>query len=74
MRPWKRRRGRVAIAEQVAAELDPGLGKPDHEALSVSPTENLQAYDFYLGSNILINAGIPEAVSSAKQMYVQATS
>ncbi len=62
------------IAEQVAAELDLALRQPDHEALAAKPTENLQAYDFYLrGNDLLINAGIPEAVSSAERMYVQAT-
>ena len=62
------------IAEQVAAELDLALRQPDHEALAAKPTDNLQAYDFYLrGNDLLTNAGIPDAVSSAERMYVQAT-
>ena len=62
------------IAEQVAAELDLALMQPDHEALAAKPTENLQAYDFYLrGNDLLTQAGIPDAVSSAERMYIQAT-
>ena len=62
------------IAEQVAAELDLALKQPDHEALAAKPTDNLQAYDFYLrGNDLLTKAGIPDAVSSAERMYVQAT-
>jgi serine/threonine-protein kinase len=62
------------IAEQVAAELDLALRQPDHEALAAKPTENLEAYDFYLrGNDLLTNAGIPDAINSAERMYVQAT-
>jgi eukaryotic-like serine/threonine-protein kinase len=62
------------IAEQVAAELDLALRQPDHEALAAKPTENLQAYDFYLrGNDLLTKAGDPEALQRAERMYVQAT-
>jgi TolB-like protein/Tfp pilus assembly protein PilF/tRNA A-37 threonylcarbamoyl transferase component Bud32 len=62
------------IAEQVAAELDLALRQPEHEALAAKPTENLQAYDFYLrGNDLLAKAGDPEAVLKAERMYVQAT-
>jgi serine/threonine-protein kinase len=62
------------IAEQVAAELNLALKQPDHEALAAKPTDNLQAYDFYLrGNDLLTNAGIPDAINSAERMYVQAT-
>ena len=62
------------IAEQVAAELDLALKVPEHEALAAKPTENLQAYDFYLrGNDFLAKAGDPEAVHVAERMYMQAT-
>jgi serine/threonine-protein kinase len=62
------------IAEQVAAELDLALRQPEHDALAAKPTDNLEAYDFYLrGNNFLTNAGIPDAINSAERMYVQAT-
>jgi serine/threonine-protein kinase len=62
------------IAEQVAAELDLALRQPDHEALAAKPTDNLQAYDFYLrGNDLLTKAGVPDAIVSAERMYVQAT-
>jgi serine/threonine protein kinase/tetratricopeptide (TPR) repeat protein len=62
------------IAEQVAAELDLALRQPDHEALAAKPTDNLQAYDFYLrGNDFLLKAGNPEAVHTAERMYLQAT-
>jgi TolB-like protein/Flp pilus assembly protein TadD len=61
------------IAEQVAAELDLALQQPEHEALAAKPTENLQAYDFYLrGNDFLTKAGDPGAVHTAERMYVQA--
>ena len=62
------------IAEQVAAELDLALRQPEHEALAAKPTDNLEAYDFYLrGNDLLTKAGIPDAVISAERMYVHAT-
>ena len=62
------------IAEQVAAELDLALKQPEHEALAAKPTENLQAYDFYLrGNDLLARAAQPEAVQTAERMYQQAT-
>jgi tetratricopeptide (TPR) repeat protein len=36
------------IAEQVARQLDLTILAPDREALYVKPTENLQAYNYYL--------------------------
>jgi TolB-like protein/Flp pilus assembly protein TadD len=62
------------IAEQVAAELDLALRQPEHEALAAKPTDNLEAYDFYLrGNDLLTKAGIPQAINSAERMYVRAT-
>jgi TolB-like protein/Tfp pilus assembly protein PilF len=62
------------IAEQVAAELNLALKSSEHEALASKPTENLQAYDFYLrGNDFLARAGDPEAVHVAEKMYVHAT-
>ena len=62
------------IAEQVAAELDLALRQPEHDALAAKPTENFQAYDFYLrGNEFLLKAGNPEAVHTAERMYIRAT-
>ena len=62
------------IAEQVAAELDLALRPPEHAALAAKPTENLQAYDFYLrGNDLLTRAGDPDALLGAERMYAQAT-
>jgi TolB-like protein/Tfp pilus assembly protein PilF/tRNA A-37 threonylcarbamoyl transferase component Bud32 len=62
------------IAEQVASELDLALRQPQHEAMAAKPTEDLQAYDFYLrGNDLLSKAGDPEAVLKAERMYLQAT-
>jgi serine/threonine-protein kinase len=62
------------IAEQVATELDLALQPPQHEALAAKPTDNLRAYDFYLrGNDHLAQAGDPEAVRRAEEMYLQAT-
>jgi TolB-like protein/tRNA A-37 threonylcarbamoyl transferase component Bud32/Tfp pilus assembly protein PilF len=62
------------IAEQVAAELNLALRQPEREALAAKPTENLQAYDFYLrGNDLLTQAGSPTALNAAERMYVQAT-
>ena len=62
------------IAEQVAAELNLALKQPEHEALAARPTQNLQAYDFYLrGNDFMTKAGNPDAVHVAERMYLQAT-
>jgi TolB-like protein/tRNA A-37 threonylcarbamoyl transferase component Bud32/Flp pilus assembly protein TadD len=61
------------IAEQVAAELNVALRAPEHEALAAKPTENLQAYDFYLRGNDFLAKVDPEAFHAAERMYVQAT-
>ena len=62
------------IAEQVAAELNLALRAPEHEALAAKPTDNLQAYDFYLrGNDLVAQVGDPEALHAAERMYIQAT-
>jgi len=48
---WDRshdRKGRVEIAEQVAKQLDLTILAPTREALYAKPTDNLEAYNFYL--------------------------
>jgi TolB-like protein/tRNA A-37 threonylcarbamoyl transferase component Bud32/Flp pilus assembly protein TadD len=62
------------IAEEVATELDLALKRPDHEALSAKPTEDLRAYDFYLrGNDYFDRPGDPDAYRTAEEMYARAT-
>ena len=58
------------IAEEVATELDLALKRPEHEALSAKPTEDLRAYDFYLrGNDYFDRPGDPDAYRTAEEMY-----
>ena len=62
------------IAEQVATALDLAIQRPERKALAAKPTEDLQAYDFYLrGNDYFDRPGDPEGYRAAEEMYTKAT-
>ncbi len=61
------------IAEQVATAMHLALQEPEQEALAAKPTEDLQAYDFYLrGNEYFERPGDPETYRAAEQMFRRA--
>jgi len=58
------------IAKQVAEELGIALLEPERRALKDKPTDNLEAYDYYLRGIEYINRGVTEKnLRIALQMY-----
>jgi TolB-like protein len=63
-----------AIAENVALALDITLLNPQRRVLTATPTENLEAYDYYLRGNELYGRRFIEAdTRAAVDMYERAT-
>ncbi|MFX0198151.1 MAG: protein kinase [Candidatus Hodarchaeota archaeon] len=61
------------VAEQVAQALDIILLEPERQALASRPTENIEAYDYYLKGNIYYNRSyLKSDLSMAIQMYEKA--
>jgi len=61
------------IAEQIAAALNVTLHKSDRTAFGLSPTANLEAYDFYLRGNEYFNQSWDKRdIEIAIDMYKQA--
>ncbi len=58
------------IAEQVATALDVALLEPERRVLAAKPTENLEAYDFYLRGNDHFNRTTPGATGGEKDMRI----
>jgi len=69
---------RSDIAEKVTQALDVTLLEPEQKSLQVKPTENLEAYDFYLRGNDQLNRTTPGTAGAEKyfrialQMYQKA--
>jgi tetratricopeptide (TPR) repeat protein len=61
------------IAEQVATALDLALAPTHHAVLAAKPTDNLQAYDFYLRGNEYFGRAGAEDLRRAEEMYTRAT-
>jgi serine/threonine-protein kinase len=62
------------IAERVANALDVVLLESEREALNAIPTENIEAYEYYLRGNELFGRRYSSAVTGmAIQMYEKAT-
>ncbi|UCC84727.1 MAG: tetratricopeptide repeat protein [Gemmatimonadota bacterium] len=62
-----------AVAQEVAAALRVELTAAERERIEARPTENLEAYDYYLRGNEYLNRGWLEAdVVVAEQMYEKA--
>jgi serine/threonine-protein kinase len=65
------------IAEQVTGALGVAIGEPEHQALGARPTENFQAYDFYLkAKNAQEACAVTLAVlcTGAEEMFQKAIS
>ena len=64
----------ATIAEQVARALDLALTGPERQALAARPTENLEAYAYYLrGNDYLVGSwGEDRRLSIAMEMYAKA--
>jgi tetratricopeptide (TPR) repeat protein len=64
----------ATIAEQVARSLDLALTAPERQALAARPTENLEAYAYYLrGNDYLVGSwGEDRRLSIAMEMYAKA--
>ena len=64
----------ATIAEQVARSLDLALTGPERQALAARPTENLEAYAYYLrGNDYLVGSwGEDRRLSIAMEMYAKA--
>jgi serine/threonine-protein kinase len=62
------------IAKQVVEELGFALGKPEQQSLEVMPTENMEAYDFYLRGNDFAYRGrdTQKDLNPAIEMYKKA--
>ncbi len=59
-----------SIAEKVAAALDVALLEPERKILAAKPTENLEAYDFYLRGNDHFNRFTPGTTGAGKYMGI----
>jgi len=59
-----------SIAEKVAAALDIALLEPERHILAAKPTENLEAYDFYLRGNDHFNRTTIGGVGSEKYLRI----
>ncbi len=64
----------ATIAEQVARSLDLAITGPERQALAARPTENLEAYAYYLrGNDYLIGSwGEDKRLGIAMEMYAKA--
>ena len=63
----------IDIAEQVTKVLDITLLEPERRFLETKPTENLEAYDYYLRGNDYVSRGYEEEdFRIALQMYKKA--
>ena len=63
------------ITKQVIEELDITLLDPDRRALEAKPTDNLEAYDFYLRGNNYLNLLItPNTLRMSIKMFEKAVS
>ncbi len=62
------------IASQVTKALDVNLLEPERRSLAAKPTDNLEAYDFYLRGNdyFLYRGGDGSSVAHAIDMYEKA--
>ena len=62
------------VAKQVVAELGIALGEPEKQTLEAKPTENMEAYDFYLRGNDFSYQGrdTKDELASAIEMYEKA--
>ena len=62
------------IAERVARALDVTLLEPEREALKAAPTDNMEAYEYYLrGSEYFNKRYAPEMAHKATRMFERAT-
>ncbi|MGE5692444.1 MAG: protein kinase domain-containing protein, partial [Candidatus Zixiibacteriota bacterium] len=59
-----------SIAEKVAAALDVALLEPERRVLAAKPTENLEAYDFYLRGNDQFNRTTIGAIGAEKYLRI----
>ena len=64
----------ATIAEQVARALDLAITGPERKALAARPTENLEAYAYYLRGNDYLSGswGEDRRLSIAMEMYAKA--
>ena len=63
----------IDIAERIAAELEATLSADERRRIDQSPTDNLEAYDFYLrGREYFYQAGIEENVIASRRMFEKA--
>ncbi len=61
------------IAEKVADALNITLLGAEQESISQKPTDNLEAYDYYLRGNLYYKQGTAkESISVAEQMFLKA--
>jgi len=61
------------IAERVAKELDVALLEPERRALASRPTQNMEAYDYYMrGNKYLYRGYLENDFRTAIQMYEKA--
>ncbi|MGH8004964.1 MAG: tetratricopeptide repeat protein [Limisphaerales bacterium] len=61
------------VAQKVTAALDVILLEPERRALEAKPTENLEAYEYYLRGNDYLNRGwAKKDLEIALQMYEEA--
>lgn len=61
------------IARQVIAALNVALLEPERELIEARPTDDLEAYDYYLRGNDYYGRSIaPQAMESAIRLYTQA--
>ncbi|MGH8004127.1 MAG: protein kinase domain-containing protein, partial [Limisphaerales bacterium] len=59
-----------SIAEQVAVALGVALLEPERHILAAKPTENLEAYDFYLRGNDHFNRSTAGAIGSERDLRI----
>ncbi len=61
------------VAEQVAQALDITLLEPERQALQSKPTENMEAYDYYIRGNVYFHRSLRKTdMKLAVQMYEKA--
>jgi serine/threonine protein kinase/tetratricopeptide (TPR) repeat protein len=61
------------ISQQVASALDVVLLQPERESVNMKPTENPEAYDYYLRGNDILSGGFtPENLRNGISMYEKA--
>lgn len=64
------------ISEEIVRQLDITLLDPDRQALEAKPTDNLEAYDFYLRGNNYLRFGLtsPDNIRTGIDMFEKAVS